>query len=352
MARGYKKFIGLISGGRGQALFLLIIFAVGAVMRFTFYRPQGLELAELSFSSSTASFQGTVVYSDVDQDLYLVLDGGSLFWRRGEENIELARDVVNLLVQEKQIWLKTATNINELICSTGAVVPQLNATSPDCQDIPFAQSRLVGKDKEGFYLHSGQVVQGIGSGEVKGSYFFEGRRKPPFIERDWRQGVAFIQGKSWRVYVDLLARFQVEPSQGMLRDIVLSPSATHIVYAIQRESLTEVWYARVSGADAELLYKEEMQFSDLKALWSPNQGMMVVSILGYQGEGSFSDDFCSATFLFQPRKGMTVLSKFQGQEIKALIPTAWDTRAPLIWFNWLHEEQPVPVSYQLFSRHQ
>jgi hypothetical protein len=350
MEKAFQRFLGSVLNGKGQVLLFLIILVAGAAIRLVFSQPSGLELNELAYTSYPAPFPGRVVYSDDHQDLYLVVNRGNLYWRRGEEERLLAEGVVNLLAQQDRIWLKTQAEVSELILGIGALVPLLSATSPECREIPFAQAYLVGRDEGRFYLHFDTSVLGIGpDGVVEGPYYLEGRRNPSLVEGDWRRGVALVRDNAWVTYTGFMEQDRTQHPLGILKEAVLSPDATRIIYAVQEERWTEVWHALSDGAEAELIYRQEMVFSDLEALWNPDQSMAAVSILGYQGEASYSDDFHSATFLYQPGQAAVLLNKSTGPEIKALVPTAWDAREPLLWLNWLHQETPIPVGFRLFS---
>lgn len=349
MAKYFKQFLDAILSGKGQVLLLILILAAGVLVRFGVHSSQGLELAQLTFATSSAPFQGKVVYSDVSQDLYLVLVEDKLFWRRGEANNLLAEAVVNLLLQDNRLWLKTETQVAELIVSGGFLVPNLVTASPENQGVPFAQARLVGKGEEYYYLRSGSQVLGLGpQGLRAGSYELLGRRNAALVEGDWRRGVVFIQDDSWKVYTNYEDVQEVPSPRGKLREVVLSPNSSHIVYAIQVDKRTEIWHAQACGAGAELVYEWEMEFSDIEAMWTPDQNILAISVLGFQGEASFQDTFHSATFLYHPGQEIMVLSESHGPEIKALVPTAWDTQESVLWSYWLHEEVPTPVSYHLF----
>lgn len=351
MEKAYERFLGSILGGKGQVLLLLLFLAAVAALKFGFAQFGGLDLSQLAYTSASAPFPGRVVYSDDHRNLHLVVVQGNLHWRRGEENRLLAEDVVNLLVQQDRIWLKTKTEVSEVILSTGALVPLLSGSSPECSEIPFAQASLVGRGGQYFYLLSEPWVVGIGpDGVTEGPYYLEGRRHPALVEGDWRRGVAFVQDDAWIIYTGFLKDGKVRLPGGGLKEAVLSPDASQIIYAVQEEGRTEVWHAQSNGAGAERIYHREMVFSDLEALWNPDENILAISILGYQGEASFRDDFHSATFLYQPGQEIVMLSMSDGPEIKALVPTAWDAKESLLWFTWLHQEIPTPVEYRFFLR--
>jgi len=349
----YKKLLGSLLGAKGQVVLLLVILLAAAVTRYSLPNQDYLSLDKLGFSSSTATEPGTVVYSDASQDLFLLVVGGNLLWRRGDESSFIAEDVINLHTHKGRFWIKTKTEVSELIISNGAVVQQLHASSPGCRDFAFAESRLVGTGDREFFLSTGPQVYGLAQwGLVEGPYHLEGRRDPQFLEGDWRQGVVFIEDNAWTVYINYMpqVRVKIEYDQGQLQGAVLAPDAATIIYAVQQGADVEVWHSKVAGIDeAELLYQQEMQFSSLEAIWAPDLSLTIVSVLGYEGEADFDDNFHSATFLYQPGQTTAMLNRSYGSQIRALFPTAWDSRENLIWFNWLHEEVPVPVSYSLFS---
>ena len=111
MEKAFQRFLGSVLNGKGQVLLFLIILVAGAAIRLVFSQPSGLELNELAYTSYPAPFPGRVVYSDDHQDLYLVVNRGNLYWRRGEEERLLAEGVVNLLAQQDRIWLKTQAEV-------------------------------------------------------------------------------------------------------------------------------------------------------------------------------------------------------------------------------------------------
>lgn len=343
----YKRSLDAILSQQGQVLLLILILAAGILVRFC-CGSKDVDLTRLTFAISSAPFQGRVVYSDVSHDLYLVLTEDKLYWREGEENTLLANAVVNVLIQDHRFWLKTETQVTEFILDGHYLMPELAHASLVDLGASFAQAHLVGKGEHNYYLRSGLDVIGIDSqGMREGPFDLYGRRSPNLVEGDWRRGVVFVGDKSWRVYTNFIDVKEGPLLGGKLREAILSPDASHLVYAIQADNLTEIWHAQASGAGAELIYEWEMEFSDIEALWSPDHNLLAISVLGFQGEAGFGDEFHSATFLYQSGQDIRVLSESNDREIKALVPTAWDVGAQVVWFNWLHEEAPTPISYRL-----
>lgn len=348
MNRFFKKIIGALLSSKGQIWLLFLLLALSLTVRFAWLAPKGITLDRLGFAAETSQEQGIVVYSRKGGNQLLLLNRGNLFWQDGEDTACIAEDVLNLYYNQGRIWVRTSSEIAEVNLPRGTADLQIGGEGLKT----VAGARLVGVLEDRFFLDSGESVLAVNEhGLVEGPYYLEGKRRQRLIEPDWRSGVAFIQGNAWIVARNFRLGEPVPVEQGELMDVLLSPDAREVVYAVQKGPETEIWYAQVNGTGAELLYRREKHFSSLEALWSPDLQLVAITVLGYQEDAGFDDEFISSTFLYQPgRRGIAVLAKSQGGEVRALVPTTWDRDGEMIWFYWLHEEETVPVFYRLFRQ--
>lgn len=343
----YRKLLGAILAGNGQAWLLIAILALLTVIRFTFQF--GIPLNELGYVSAQVDSEGIVVYSNGDRKL--LLDDSVLRWMDGEDHTDVAGNVINLHIQQDSIWIKTPTEISNFNTKTGA--PTQVLTAETLPGIPFARARLVGTAPGLYYLSYDDAVRVVGEdGKREGPYYLQGRRRDRLVESNWKKGVAFIEDNSWTIFVDFkpASTVRIEHERGQLMEVVLSPCSSELLYALQNQGFTEVWHARSNGSRSSLVYKGEKNFSSLEAIWSPESKQIALNILGYQRDAQPGDNFDSQTLLYQPGQGILPLATFFGTEVRALMPTAWDRGGKSIWFTWLHEEVNRPVMYSLFRK--
>jgi hypothetical protein len=346
---------GAILGGKGQILLLLILLSSVITARFVWFSPGGIPLDRVGYTVETSGDQGAVLFSKKGGEQQLILEGENLHWKSGGKNELIAGQVVNLHFHQGRIWVMTRSVIYEVNMQTGTGSKLLSVDDLDDKGMSFKNSRLVGVEQDGrLYLIEGEILKVInGKGLIEGPYLFDGRRTPKLVEPDWRTGVVFMQGNSWILYINLSPQepVRLDYQLGELQEVLLSPTGSHVVYALQQGQRTEVWYSRANGTNPQLLYHKDKIYSNLQAMWSPDSSLVVLTVLGYETDASYDDNFISSTLLFQPgQQGTVALSRSFGPEVKALIPTAWDSDAFIIWFYWMHEEQIMPVSYSLFRR--
>jgi len=347
LAKWTNKFISAMVSNGGQFFLLIFILALAAVLRFALANDQ-VPLMELSFKSEAAQHIGKVISSRRGGEELIIFHEGSL--RMNES--PLAQNVVNVYGGQGEHWVKTEEAIVEIDLDSGVGMEKLsgdNVARPS-----FAQARLVGvKDGRYFLYFADQVEILDENGMVEGPYYLEGWRKPRLLEEDWRRGVALLNGNSWTIYVDFRAQTTVELplEQGELRDVYLSRDASSVIYVLQLEDQVQLWYAQANGAQAQLIHQGQKWFSSMEVVWSPDQTTVVISVLGYAEDAGPEDEFSSTTLMYRPRgQESIVLNKSQGHEIQAMVPTAWDADEFMLWFNWLHQEQPVPTFYTFFSQ--
>jgi len=349
-----KILVGAVLSGNGQILLLILLLAGGLAVRYTWFSSESIPLDRLGFMSETSQEKGAVVFSRTARNQLLVLEKGQLYWTDGVITINIVENVVNLHSHQGRFWAKTNTEIGEINILNGSWNQLVTVDRLGEKGIAFAQARLIGVQGDRFYLSNDDGVRVIEErGIVGGPYHFEGRRNFMLVEPSWFHGVLFVQNNSWTMYINFQPRkpVQLGHNQGDLLEALLSPDVANVMYAVQKGPITEIWFARANGSGAELLYQNEMNFSSLKAIWSPDSTMVVVNVLGYEIDAGLDDRFHSTTFLYQPGNlGTAVLSTSQGSEVRALFPTTWDSTAQMIWFYWLHEEEPVPVTYNLFRQ--
>lgn len=352
MANLTWKLVNSILGRRGQIWLLFLLLAVAAAIRFTYFASPEFSLDRLAFVAETAEHRGRVVHSGSSGDHLLLLEQGNLIWLQEDELRIVTSDVVNLYANQGRLWVKTRDSIAKVETDSGTGIELLKIDYMEVKGIPFADARLIGIRDKRYYLSYGSSVIGIEeNGIVEGPYHIEGRRQPLLVETDWGTGAAFIQGNSWVVMYNFMPAKTVSISEhkGVLLDIRMSPDASEVMYALQQGNVCQVWWSGADGTGAELIYQGDFIFSSLEAIWS-SEGMIVLTVLGYEVCPELEFLYFSSTHLFKRGwRDTAVLSKTQGTDVRALIPTAWDSRASKIWFYWLHEEEPRPVLYRLFQ---
>ena len=349
-----KIIVGALLGGKGQVLLLLFLLSALIAGRFIWFQPHGIPLNQLGYAVETSGDYGAVLFSRNGNEQQLILNGDDLLWRGGETTEQIAQHVVNLHSSQDRVWVKTRTEITEVDMLTGTAVKLLSVEDSSDSGLSFEDARLVGVEDEQFYLVNGDLLQVMDwDGRFKEPYYFDGRRSPTGVEPNWRQGVLFFQSNTWTLYLDFSPEkpVRLDHRRGELQEVILSPDGSSVVYALQRDQSTEIWYSRINGSDAKNLYVKDKIFSSFKAVWSPDSSLLVMTVLGYEKDAGYDDNFISATLLHQPgRQGTMALSKSYGPEVRALTPTAWDLDEYNIWFYWLHQEQISPVSYSLYRK--
>lgn len=348
------KAADVLLGRKSQTWLFLGLLIAGGVARFTLFAGDKITLDRVGFVAHTSQEQGQVVYSCTACDLLLLVTQGNLHWKSGEESFIIAENVVNLYSGQESLLVKTRAAIGEVRPDTGDYEELVRTESIDYPGFLFSEARLVGVSGQRFYLSYQDLVLGVETdGVVEGPYSFDGRRNPKLVESDWRSGAAFVRDNSWTVYVNFRQdeTAHIEQNLGVLQDVIMSAAASEVIYALQAGTESQVLHAKVDGSEAEIIYREEIKFSSLEAVWSPDSRLVAVSILGYQEDAGYDDTFICTTFLYQPgRSGTAVLSRNLGPEVRALVPTAWDSQKPLLWFYWLHQETPAPVYYSFFNQ--
>lgn len=336
---------------RGQVLLLFLLLAAAAVLRFTLFVSNDIDLDKMGYVADVSQTRGKVI-SSCSNSGQLILDKSRLLWTKGDEQKLVADDVVNLLSVQDRIWVKTRDHIALVKKDSGVSFVLLKVENLKGKGIPFPDARLVGVGENRFYLNFGSSVIGVEEqGIVEGPYHMDGRLQPLLVEANWRDWAVSIRDNSWVIYSNFrpVKQVRVNWERGLLRDAYLSPDGSHLTYVLQQEDNYQVWHAAMDGSMAELLLQKDNSFSSLYILWSPDSRMAVITVLGY-GDDESDYLYSSSTLIYKAWEGSTVLSKSQGAEVKALIPTAWDCREHIIWFYWLHEEEPYPVYYRLFER--
>lgn len=347
----FKKVADFLLDRKGQVLLLFLLLAAAAALRFTLFVSNDIDLDNMGYVAEVSQTRGKVISSCSSSGRF-ILDRSKLLWIKGDEQKLVADDVVNILSFQDRIWVKTRDHIALVKKDSGMSFVLLSNDNLRGMGIPFPDARLVGIGEDRFFLNFGSSVIGVEKqGIVEGPYHMDGRLQPLLVEANWRDWAVSIRDNSWVVYSNFrpVKQVSVNWERGLLRDAYLSPDGSHVIYVLQQEDHYQVWYGSKDGSRAELLHQEEDLFSSFYALWSPDSRMVVITVLGYaDDETDYS--YSSSTLIYKAWEGGTVLSNSQGREVKALIPTAWDCREHIIWFYWLHEEDPYPIYYRLFER--